>query len=336
VLAVDIEHGEVLWDAGFLNVHEKTLYMNIVGLGEKDSSCERQIAVCVTDSGGVWGIDVKGPRERSVHVLGNLAEGFLNGQSRITSYIETVRNGLGIAKSQIEGNGFSREGKIQSESGSAEKSNNGPEFISESGYRGPREGYTFWTNERGEKGYYRNDVMQKILEKDFNAAKLCDGGSEGCSCSSVKEKNKCLDSAKSESGPMCSYGRFIRCFEYLDRLKQFVIASVGSQDGTIYIGRLDLIESSAGLLTVEAEVKRDVHGHESGVLVFASNTDQKVVASGSYDHKIRIWDTSQWNCLKVLSGHGGGIKNLLFTPDDSTMISTASDNTIRVRALHDG
>ena len=328
VLAVDIEHGEVLWDAGFLKVDDKTLYMNIVGVGDKDSSSIRQIAICLTDGGGVWGvdIDVKGAPERNVHFLGNIAAMFLNGQSRITSYIEKVRNDIVVSKNHGTDNVVSLEEEERYDSGGVEKNTNEPEFISESGYRGPREGYTFWTNERGENGYYRNDVMKKILEKDLNASKIRDDASEERSLS--VEKKECLDS---ESGPVCSYRRFIRCFEYLDKLKQFVIASVGSEDGTIYTGRLDMIESSASLLTVEAEVKRDVAAHESGVLVFASTTDQKVVASGSYDQKIKIWDTSHWNCLKTLSGHGGGIKNLLFTPDDRIMISTSSDNTIRVR-----
>jgi WD40 repeat protein len=328
VLAVDIEHGEVLWDAGFLKVDDKTLYMNILGVGERDSSSIRQIVVCVTDGGGVWGVDVdvKEAHERNVYFLGSIAAMFLNGQSRITSYIEKARNDVVISENQIKDNVAPLEEEVSYDSVGMEKSNDEPEFVSECGYRGPREGYTFWTNDRGENGYYRNDVMQKILEKDLNASKIRDDASENCS--SPIEKKECLDS---ESGSVCSYRKFIRCFEYLDRLKQFVISSVGSEDGTIYTGRLDMMESSASLLTVEAEVKRDVDAHESGVLVFASTTDQKVVASGSYDQKIKIWDTSQWNCLKILSGHGGGIKNLLFTPDDSTMISTSSDNTIRVR-----
>ena len=192
--------------------------------------------------------------------------------------------------------------------------NDQPTFIPENGYRGVKEGYTFWKSEDGKQGYYRDDVMQGILER--------------------QRKEQSLDSGETNKGQESPVGdvptkKIVRCFLKLDSLSNFVMSSCGADDGLLYVGTW--AEDSVSGEDVKITCDSALIGHLSGVLTLAASPDQKLIASGSYDQTIRIWDTRSWKCLKVLKGHGGGIKGLAFTRDGSTLLSTASDNTTRVR-----
>lgn len=67
-------------------------------------------------------------------------------------------------------------------------------------------------------------------------------------------------------------------------------------------------------------------GHTNGVmcLQFLDN----ILATGSYDAKIKIWDLETGNEIRTLHGHEKGIRCLQF--DDTKLISGSLDNTIRV------
>ena len=41
---------------------------------------------------------------------------------------------------------------------------------------------------------------------------------------------------------------------------------------------------------------------------------------------------ADWHCLRVLKGHGGGVRALAVALDGGTLYSAAADNTIRVGA----
>jgi WD40 repeat protein len=71
--------------------------------------------------------------------------------------------------------------------------------------------------------------------------------------------------------------------------------------------------------------------------------DAKILATGSIDRSIRLWDTSHFTCVKVLQGHSTTVWSVSFSPDGCTLASASSDQTIRlwdinkftcVRVLH--
>ncbi|HEY4034344.1 MAG TPA: hypothetical protein VGL94_10310, partial [Ktedonobacteraceae bacterium] len=46
-----------------------------------------------------------------------------------------------------------------------------------------------------------------------------------------------------------------------------------------------------------------------------------LVASGSNDYSIRLWDVSTGECLKVLQGHSAWVRSVAFSPDGSLLAS---------------
>ncbi|MGK7911264.1 MAG: NACHT domain-containing protein [Synechococcus sp.] len=72
-------------------------------------------------------------------------------------------------------------------------------------------------------------------------------------------------------------------------------------------------------------------GHEDWVRTIAFSPEkQQLLASGSYDHDIRIWDAYTGECLKKLSRHQGTIRALSFSPDGQQLASSGDDGRIRL------
>ena len=71
-----------------------------------------------------------------------------------------------------------------------------------------------------------------------------------------------------------------------------------------------------------------------GPIAFPPNG--QTLASGSFDHTIRLWDLQTGECLRVLQGHTGGIYALAFAPDGQTLASGSFDHSIRLWDLQTG
>ncbi|EFW17603.1 hypothetical protein D8B26_000286 [Coccidioides posadasii str. Silveira] len=67
-------------------------------------------------------------------------------------------------------------------------------------------------------------------------------------------------------------------------------------------------------------------GHSNGVMCL--QFEDNILATGSYDTTIKIWDTDTGEELRTLHGHQSGIRCLQF--DDTKLISGSLDRTIKV------
>ncbi|KAM7183934.1 hypothetical protein V8F33_013284 [Rhypophila sp. PSN 637] len=73
-------------------------------------------------------------------------------------------------------------------------------------------------------------------------------------------------------------------------------------------------------------------GHTNGVTCL--QMDDNIVASGSYDATIKIWNVETGEEVRTLRGHQAGIRALQF--DDSKLISGSLDNTVKIWNWHTG
>jgi F-box/WD-40 domain protein MET30 len=67
-------------------------------------------------------------------------------------------------------------------------------------------------------------------------------------------------------------------------------------------------------------------GHRNGVMCL--QFDDKILATGSYDATIKIWNIETGEELRTLRGHASGIRALQF--DDTKLISGSLDNSLKV------
>jgi len=77
-------------------------------------------------------------------------------------------------------------------------------------------------------------------------------------------------------------------------------------------------------------------GHNDGVSAVQLSADGKIIASGSYDGIVRIWDAKSGLCIKTLAGHKGSIWSLAVTSDGKHVVSGGTDKTLRVWNIDSG
>ena len=58
--------------------------------------------------------------------------------------------------------------------------------------------------------------------------------------------------------------------------------------------------------------------------------DSQILASGSFDTSIRLWNVQTGQCLNVLQGHTEAVFAIRFSPDDRTLASGSLDETIKL------
>ena len=93
--------------------------------------------------------------------------------------------------------------------------------------------------------------------------------------------------------------------------------AVSTEKGKVYVWNIQTDEY----------IKLSDHKGLVGKVLFGNQTDI-LVTCGFFDQTIRIYEKEK--CIHVLKGHERWIHDLLLTKDDSTLISSSHDTTIRI------
>jgi WD40 repeat protein len=75
---------------------------------------------------------------------------------------------------------------------------------------------------------------------------------------------------------------------------------------------------------------RTFQGHKDAIYSAALSPDGKMLATGSYDQKIKLWNVETGEEIKTLSGHNGAIYSLAFRPDGKILASASGDRTVKL------
>jgi WD40 repeat protein len=102
-----------------------------------------------------------------------------------------------------------------------------------------------------------------------------------------------------------------------------MIAAISS-DRDQRIARLVLLWRKTGQLI------RSLDGHTAEVLAMAWSPKGQVLATGSGDQSVRLWETSTGRCLANVTKHKGLVISLAWTPDGQTLASGDTEGTVNL------
>src|SRR5688572_3710714 len=73
---------------------------------------------------------------------------------------------------------------------------------------------------------------------------------------------------------------------------------------------------------------RSLEGHQDAVLSVAFDPQGGLLASGSRDHKVKLWEAQSGKLLHTLEGHQERVYGVVFDPQSETLASGSADKTV--------
>ena len=96
----------------------------------------------------------------------------------------------------------------------------------------------------------------------------------------------------------------------------------------------DLSDTSCRMITIETETTMGSsaagnQNQDAGVTSVSISPDGTMVAAGSLDSIIRIWEVASGTLLDSLRGHRDSVYSVAFTPDGKSIVSGSLDKSLK-------
>ena len=73
-----------------------------------------------------------------------------------------------------------------------------------------------------------------------------------------------------------------------------------------------------------------IQGHKDAILSVAFSPDSSIIATGSYDKLVKLWDAATGKELRTLKEHSDAVYSVAFLPGGTQLVSGAGDRTLKI------
>ncbi|KAK2461404.1 hypothetical protein APHAL10511_005867 [Amanita phalloides] len=105
----------------------------------------------------------------------------------------------------------------------------------------------------------------------------------------------------------------------------------GSQDRTIKIFKITYVASSGkNAARGELQLGGTCKGHKRGIWAVRFSRTERILASGSGDKTIKLWNMDDLSCVKTFEGHTNSVLRVDFINMGMQLVSSASDGLVKL------
>ena len=109
----------------------------------------------------------------------------------------------------------------------------------------------------------------------------------------------------------------------------------GSQDRTAKIWEIEYVVYDSGSVRGEIKLLGTCKGHKRGVWTVRFGRAERVLATGSGDKTIKLWNLDDFTCVKTFEGHTNSVLRVDFINAGMQMVSAASDGLVKLWNVRD-
>ncbi len=106
--------------------------------------------------------------------------------------------------------------------------------------------------------------------------------------------------------------------------------AIGSDDGTVRLWDVSSRQCVKILRGHTDWVQSVAFSHPSLAGTTPQYAPQNMIASGSHDQTVKLWDASTGQTLRTLQGHTGWVLSVAFSPQGNLLASSSQDETIKL------
>ena len=105
----------------------------------------------------------------------------------------------------------------------------------------------------------------------------------------------------------------------------------GSQDRTVKVFKITYIPSSGkNAARGELQLVGTCKGHKRGVWTVRFSRTERILATGSGDKTVKLWNMDDFSCVKTFEGHTNSVLRVDFVNAGMQLVSSASDGLVKL------